>query len=135
MVRRRPRRLAVAHNLQSQEWSKSMDHQNQLQAARTFADAFAESLGESLTQRAGTRWRFKSVDEPDAVKPFDRAVNFRLSLAGGLQGECLVAFDQAQVVSLGSKLLEQPAAAFNDEQGEALAEGIVTAMDGLSSAL
>ncbi len=112
-----------------------MDHEHQLQAARTFANAFAESLGELLTQKAETPWRFKSMDEPDAVKPPDQAVHFRLSVAGGLQGECFVAFDQAQAVALGSKLLNQPAAAFNDQQGEALAEAIVSAMDGLSSAL
>jgi flagellar motor switch protein FliN/FliY len=112
-----------------------MDDQSQLRAARTFADAFAGSLGESLTHKLGAPWLLKSMDEPDATKRPEPAVHYRLCAAGGLQGECFVAFDQAQVAALGSKLLEQPSAAFSDEQGEALAEVIVSAMEGLSSAI
>jgi flagellar motor switch protein FliN/FliY len=112
-----------------------MNHQSQLEAARTFADAFAESFAESLTRRLGVPWLLKSMDDPDGTKAQEQAVHFRLSAAGGLPGECLVAFDQAQVVALGSKLLEQPASTFSDQQGEALAEAIESAMEGLSSAL
>jgi flagellar motor switch protein FliN len=112
-----------------------MEHQTNLQAARTFASAFAESLAESLTSRLEVPWLLKTLDDPDAAKRPEQAVNFRLSATGGLQGECFVAFDQAQVVALGSKLLQQPASAFSDQQGEALAEVIVAAMEGLCSAL
>ena len=58
-----------------------------------------------------------------------------MSAAGGLQGECFVAFEEAQAVEFGSKLLEQPGSALSDPQGEALAEVIVSAMEGVSSSL
>jgi flagellar motor switch protein FliN/FliY len=112
-----------------------MDHQSNLQAARAFANAFAESLGESLTRRLGLPWLLKCLDDSDAAKRPEQTVHFRLSAAGELQGECFVEFDQAQVVVLGSKLLEQPVSAFSDKHGEALAEAMVPAMEGLSSAL
>ncbi len=112
-----------------------MEHETNLQAARTFANALAESLAASLTSRLEVPWLLKTLDDPDAAKQPEQAVHFRLSATGVLQGECFVAFDQAQVVTLGSKLLQQPASAFSDQQGEALAEVIAAAMEGLSSAL
>ncbi len=115
-----------------------MDHQNHLQAARAFANAFAESFSESLTHKLGFPWLLKSLEEgaePDATQRAEQTVHFRLSATGGLQGECFVAFDQAQVAALGSKLLEQPVSVFIDKHGEALAEVIVSAMEGLGSAL
>jgi flagellar motor switch protein FliN/FliY len=62
-------------------------------------------------------------------------VVFQLSAAGGLQGECFVAFSQAEASALGPKLLEQPAVASNDEQGEALGRVVVSAAEGLGSTL
>jgi flagellar motor switch protein FliN/FliY len=112
-----------------------MDHQNQLKAAHTFANGFAESFAESLTRRVEAPWLLKISDEPDAANVFEQAVHFRLSAAGGLQGDCFVAFEQEQVIALGSRLLERPVAVFSEDQGEALAEVIVSAMEGLSSAL
>jgi flagellar motor switch protein FliN/FliY len=112
-----------------------MDDPNQLQAARTFASAFAESLAESLTLKLGTPWLLKTLEDADLAGPAKPAVHFRLSAAGGLQGECFVAFEQAQVIAFGSKLLEQSSSALSDPQGEALAEVIVSAMEGVSSSL
>ena len=112
-----------------------MDDLNQLQVARRFANAFAESLAETLTLKLGTPWLVKTLDEADVAKPAEAGVHFRLSAAGGLQGECFVAFEQAQVIALGSKLLEQPGSALSDAQVEALAEVIVSAMEGVSSSL
>jgi flagellar motor switch protein FliN/FliY len=112
-----------------------MDHQSHFQAAQTFANAFAETLAESLTHRLGLPWLLKSLEDPEAAKQPEQAIHFRLSATGGLQGECFAAFDQAQVVALGSKLLTQPVSAFSDKHGEALAEVMVSAMEGLSSAL
>jgi flagellar motor switch protein FliN/FliY len=112
-----------------------MDDQNQLKAALKFANSFAESLAEAMTQRLGTPWLLKSLEDEVDTKHPDLAVHFRLSAVGGLQGECFVAFDESQVIALGSKLLEQPAAALSDQQGEALGAVIVSAVEGLSSAL
>jgi flagellar motor switch protein FliN len=110
-----------------------MDDPNQLQAARTFASAFAESLAESLTVKLGTPWLVKVHDDADVVSSAEPEVHFRVSAAGGLQGECFVAFEEAQVIAFGSKLIEQSGSALGDPQGEALAEAIVSAMEGVSA--
>lgn len=112
-----------------------MDDQSQRRTARPFADALAESLGESLTHKLGSPWALKCMDEAAAAKRPEAAVHYRLRAAGGLQGECFVVLDQAQAAGLGSQLLQQDAAAFNEQQGEALAEVIVAAMEGLRAAL
>ena len=112
-----------------------MDDQSQRWTARTFADAFAESLGESLAHKRGTPWALKCMDKAAAAKRPAAAVHYRLRAAGGLQGECFVVLDQAQAAALGSRLLQEAAAPFSDQQGEALAEVIVAAMAGLRAAL
>jgi flagellar motor switch protein FliN/FliY len=112
-----------------------MEHQNQLKAANTFANSFAESLAEALTHRLGTPWLLAITDEPDKGSPPEVMVHFRLSATGGLQGDCFVVFGQEQISTLGSRLLERPIAEFTEEQAEAVAEVIVSATEGLSSAL
>jgi flagellar motor switch protein FliN/FliY len=112
-----------------------MDLQRQFQAAYVFANAFAESFGESLTSKLGVPWLFKSLDDSDAAKQSGPVVHFRLSAIGGLQGECFVTFEQENAVALGSKLLGQSATASSNQQDEALVEVIELTMEGLSSAL
>ena len=112
-----------------------MDDSNQLQAARTFAVAFAESFAESLTRKLGVPWLLKIHEDADVAPRAEGKVHYRLCAAGGLQGECFVAFEQAQVIAFASKLLEKPVADVNDAQAEALAEVILSAMGGLISTL
>jgi flagellar motor switch protein FliN len=112
-----------------------MDDPNQLQAARTFASAFAESFAESLTLKLGTPWALKTHEAGDLARQAEPVAHFRLSAAGGLQGECFVAFEQAQVIAFGSRLLEQSGSALSDPQAEALAEVVVSAMEGVSASL
>ncbi len=112
-----------------------MDHTSQLRAARIFASAFAESFAESLTLKLGTPWLLKALDDATPARPEEPSVHYRLSAAGGLQGECFVAFEQTQVIAFGSKLLEPSGSALSDPQAEALAEVIVSSMDRVSSSL
>ena len=112
-----------------------MDDLNQIQGARRFANAFAGSFAEMLTLKLGTSWLLTILDDAGPAEPTKPVVYFRLSAAGGLQGECFVAFEQTQVIEFGSKLLEQPGSAFSDAQAGALAEVIVAAMEGVSSSL
>jgi flagellar motor switch protein FliN len=112
-----------------------MNDPNQLQAARTFASAFAESFAESLTLKLGTPWLLKPFEDPDIARSTDPVVHFRLSAAGGLHGECYIAFEEEQVIALGPSLLEQSGHVLGDPQGEALTEVIVSAMEGVSTAL
>ena len=112
-----------------------MNDPNQLQAARKFANAFAESFAESLTLKLGTPWVLKTLEDADPAKPTEPVVHFRLSATGGLQGECFVAFEEAQAIKFGSTLPDQPGSALGDAQGEALTEIIVSAMEGVSASL
>ncbi len=112
-----------------------MDQTKQLRDARAFANAFAEAFADALTQKLGVAWRLACAEDLGETKELSQAIHFRLSAAGGLQGECFVALEQEQVAEIGSKLQEQPASAFNEEQGNALAALLLVAMDGLSSAL
>jgi flagellar motor switch protein FliN len=112
-----------------------MDGLNQLEAARIFASAFAEYFAESLTLKLGTPWALKTHENADVARPADPAVHFRLSAAGGLQGDCFVAFEQAQVIAFDSRLLESSGSTLSDPQEEALAEVIVSAMEGMGSSL
>ncbi len=112
-----------------------MDDSNQLQGARSFASAFAGSFAETLTLKLGAPWLLKTLEDADIAKPTGPVVHFRLSAAGGLQGDCFVAFEQAQVIAVGSKLLEQPGSDFSDALAEALGAVIVSAMEGVSSFL
>jgi len=111
-----------------------MEHSSELKTMETFANFLGESLAESLARKLGVPWVLKSIDEPDATNQLEKAVHFRLSASGELQGDCYVAFNQEQVASLGSKFLGEPDSAL-DPQAEALAEVIVSGMGGLSSAL
>jgi len=112
-----------------------MNDTNQLEAARTFASAFAESFTEMLTLKLGIPWSLKTIEDTGLAGPVEPVVHFRLSAAGGLQGECFVAFEQSQALAIGSKLLEQSGSALSEPQGEALTEIIVSAMEGVSSFL
>jgi flagellar motor switch protein FliN/FliY len=112
-----------------------MDHSNQLKAANAFANSFVQAFSESLTRGLGAPWLFKVSDDPDVAKRLEQAVHFRLSASGGMQGDCFVTFGQDQVIALGSRLLEQPVAEFSEDQAGALAEVMVSAMEGLSSAI
>ncbi len=112
-----------------------MDDPNQLQDARTFAITFAESFVESLARKLDTPWLLKIHDDADVVAPAEGAIHYRLSAAGGLQGDCFVVFEQAQVIALGSKLLGQSDSAVSDAHAEALADVIASAMDRVTASL
>jgi flagellar motor switch protein FliN/FliY len=112
-----------------------MDQPNQLQSARTFASAFAESFAESLTLKLGTPWLLKTLEDADLAKPAEPVVHFRVSAVGGLRGEFFVAFEEAKVIAIGSKLMKQSNSTLTDAQSEALAEVIVSAMDGVCSSV
>jgi len=113
-----------------------MDLQRQSQGdTQTFADALAQSFEQSLTLRLQVPWRVARVDESETTQPIESAVCYRLAAAGDLQGEGYVVLEREQVVTLGSQLLNQPVAAFDDQQADALAELIASAMERLSSLL
>jgi flagellar motor switch protein FliN len=112
-----------------------MDRQSEIPATQMFANALAASLANALTLRLEVPWHIRSNDEPNTTEPVERAVSYRLSAAGGLRGDGFVSLGREQVAALGSQLLKQPIAAFDDRQADALAELMTSAMEGLSSLL
>jgi flagellar motor switch protein FliN/FliY len=112
-----------------------MDNQIKNQGAQVFATAFAGSLTEALTQKIGSPWQLKLLDNPDPIKPEGKAIHFRVTVDGTLHGECFVELYETQVAELGSKILGQATSIYSNEHGEALARVISSAVEGLRSAL
>jgi flagellar motor switch protein FliN/FliY len=112
-----------------------VDNQANKKAAEGFAKAFASSLGASLTEAAGETVMLTVVDSPNLTTREGEPVHFRLTASGGIRGQCFVELYEPQVAKLGSKVLRQPAAAYQDEHADALAEVVLTASNGLTDAL
>ena len=112
-----------------------MDNQANKTAAQEFAEAFARSLAESLTQAVGSPQRITVLGSPDLSSRLERPVLFRISAEGALRGECFLQLFEAQVAELGEKILKQPAAEFSEAHAEALSKEISTAVAGLAASL
>jgi flagellar motor switch protein FliN/FliY len=112
-----------------------MDTKSNKQTAREFAGAFASSLAEALTQAVGTPLQIKVLDNPDLGSRHGQPVHYRLTADGALHGECYVELYEPQVAVLGSKILGQPAADYNEEHSKALSEVISSATAGLTASL
>jgi flagellar motor switch protein FliN/FliY len=106
-----------------------MDNQTNNQSARSFAGAFAESFAEFLTRAASEPWRLTVLDTPDLTSRRGKSVHFRLTLDGAIHGECFVEFCDPQITGLAAKIMGSPQAAFGDEQQEALASVISSAVE------
>jgi flagellar motor switch protein FliN/FliY len=112
-----------------------MENQTNNQAARIFAGAFAQSLAESLTQAASIPWSAAVLETPDLAKSGGRSIHFRLTLSGGLRGECFVEFSEPQVTELAKSILGRPVSVFGVEQQEALAKIVSSAVTGVGVSL
>jgi flagellar motor switch protein FliN/FliY len=112
-----------------------VDNQANKKAAGAFARAFAASLAESFTEAAGTPLALKILDSPDLATRQGQPVHFRLTADGGLRGQCFVELYEPAVADLGSKILNQPVAAFSSEHADALGKVISSAVDGLARTL
>jgi flagellar motor switch protein FliN/FliY len=105
------------------------------QAARLFADAFAESFAEPLRQSTGNPWRVTVQPSLDLSRSEGRSVHFRVILNGGLAGECFIEFCEPHVIELASSILHGQQSVFTDEQWEALANVLSSAMTGVGKSL
>lgn len=113
------------------------------QAARQFAGVFAESFAESLLEEAGIETRIKILDDSNLAPRQDPLIYFKLTLEGGLRGQCYVEFNAPQAASIASKMAGQPlsdfpdpeASDFSDEHSAALEKLIASAMTRVSRAM
>jgi flagellar motor switch protein FliN/FliY len=112
-----------------------VDNQSNKKTARVFAEAFASSLAEALSQAVGKPYLLKVLESPDLGTRQGQPVHYRLTADGALHGECYVELYEPQAAELGAKILGRPAAAFGDEDSEALAKVISTATAGLTASL
>ena len=108
-----------------------MDKQRRKMAARAFASAFAESLGQTLATATGESWPLEVLDSPNPPTQKGMPAQFRLSVEGGLSGECFVEFYEPQVSSLVSKIIKESVTTFTEEHGETLAKVIASAAEGM----
>lgn len=112
-----------------------MDNRSTKKAAAVFANAFAASLAESLTQAARSSFVLRVLESPDLATRQGQPVHFRLAADGGLHGHCFVELYQPQVAGLAAKIQGVPAEDFSNEHADALAKVIATAMTGMAAAL
>lgn len=112
-----------------------MDNQNTKKAAAVFANAFAASLAESLTQAVGSSFLLRVLDTPDLATRQGQPVHFRLTADGGLRGQCFVELYQPQVAGLAAKILGLPAAESSNDHADALAKVISAAMADTAASL
>ena len=112
-----------------------MDNQGTKKAAAVFANAFAASLAESLTQAAGSSFQLRVLESPDLATRQGQPVHFRLTAEGGLRGQCFVELYQPQVAALAAKIQGVPAGDFSSEHADALETVISAAMAGTAESL
>jgi flagellar motor switch protein FliN/FliY len=112
-----------------------MVNQDNYQAARAFAGAFAESLAEALTKASGLPWQLKDVEHPDLSVRQGEAVQFQLALEGALRGSFFVEFYDLQVKELAAQMSGAPVAVLGDGHLEMLQEFIAAAAQGLAVSL
>jgi flagellar motor switch protein FliN/FliY len=112
-----------------------VDNQSTKKAAAVFANAFATSFAESLTQAAGVSFLLRVLESPDLATRQGQPVHFRLTAEGGLRGQCFVELYQPHVAALASKILGLPAGDFTNQHADALAKVISAAMAGTTSSL
>lgn len=112
-----------------------MDNQITKKAAAVFANAFAASFAESLTQAAGASFLLRVLESPDLATRQGQPVHFRLTADGGLRGQCFIELYQPQVAALAAKIQGVPAEAFSNEHAGALAKVLTAAMAGMAASL
>ncbi|MGA9669752.1 MAG: flagellar motor switch protein FliN [Terracidiphilus sp.] len=110
-----------------------MNNQDNQQAAREFAGGFADSLAESLSGAAGLPWKLKVLDDSDPSAQAGQKIHFRLAIEGVFRGELILEFCEPQVSQLASKICGHAVQAFSNEDGEALAKVISSAMSRFST--
>lgn len=101
--------------------------------ARAFAAAFAESVSAAMGKALDTTWPLEVMEGAEPPSRKDEPVHFRLSVDGGVQGECFIEFSQSQVTELAEKILGRPAT--EEEQKEELARVLAAATSDLGRKL
>jgi len=112
-----------------------MDNEINKKAARGFADAFAASFAESLTQAVASPAALKVLENPDLATRQGQPVHLRLTVEGAVRGECFIECYQPQVAELASMILRRPLAPFSEEDVQALERVISAAVESLTASL
>ena len=73
-------------------------------AAREFANALATTISDALNKATGTPWPLQVSNSPEAPTQNSQTVQLRLTVDGGLKGECFIEWYEPAVSDLGSKL-------------------------------
>lgn len=95
-------------------------HQAAERKLRTFSNAFVNALSSAMSEACGTVWQTREQDATGWTEEESQPVWVMISLAGSLRGELVVEFYRSDAAMLASRLLQQPAGEFENEQSEAL---------------
>jgi flagellar motor switch protein FliN/FliY len=112
-----------------------MDKLSHKKAAGIFAGAFSQAFAAAAAQAAGRPWSVAVLETSDLPRRAGQPAQYRISVEGDLTGECFVEFYEPQLSELCATLLNQPAAPFTPEQGEALLKLIAASMPALADTL
>jgi flagellar motor switch protein FliN len=112
-----------------------MNNQEKKNAARSFATAFAASLGSTLASVTGTKWSYEAMESPDSSAQKGVTLHFRMTLEGGLSGECFVEFYEPQILAILSEIAKEPVAEIGSDHLDAVTKIIASAAEALSGGL
>ncbi len=100
-----------------------------------FTSAFFNALVKAVTTESGSAWLVAALPDAESASDRPEPVRIKAQLDGGLRGEFVLEFDQAEAAMLASKFLRQPVNEFEAEHSEALLKVVSAAMKDFPSAL
>lgn len=109
-----------------------MDHHARKKGAKIFATAFAESFSAALTEATGSKWPFGIAVDGGFTTSDSLPIQFRITVEGGLIGECFVEFYEAHVGTFLAKVTGQPVEVLGEEHKALFAKIVTAAAKGLN---
>jgi flagellar motor switch protein FliN/FliY len=110
-----------------------MNNEAKKKCANLFAAEFAQCLGDSLAEATGTQWPLQVMETTDAAANGATQIHFRLTVEGGISGECFAEFYESQAAELVAKAVSRQGADSEPQQpADALETFLISAMENLS---
>lgn len=112
-----------------------MDQANNKLTARSFAEAFAGALSDSLAQVTGSPWPLELADNQDPPAREPQPVQFKVKFESGLNGHCFVEFYEPQLSELLAKIESDETNEDSSDRAKALVPVLSAAAAQLNSSL
>lgn len=108
---------------------------NKTQAARDFAETFADAMAASIALAIGRQWPLEVPAYTDSSTNHGVPLHFRIRLDGALRGECYAEFYESQVSKLVNQIGDQNAETTSEEGSDVFTKIVSAAMPALTSSL